>query len=648
MKLHKLSAIVMMCLTLGATMPLTSCSGDDLDTQQYRGGVSLNVFGPCPVARGGELRFLGSGMNQITKITLPGCGDVTDIKVIDEGEIHITVPQTAEEGYVTLHYDGGEITTKTQISFSEPISIAEITPNPILPGEELTIKGDYLNLIHQVIFTENVAVDEELFTAHSRGEIKLIVPEEARTGKITISDGAEEMPNTIISEDVLTVVLPSVDKIIDLTNGKPGDEVTVTGKNLNLVKKVQMPNETEVEFKVNGDKLTFKLADNTTDGAISMAPASGVLVPIANVGMVVPTELVATPATGVRPNETIVVKGKNLDVVASASFPNVDGTVEVAVKNAGELSVIFPETAQSGNMKLNLLSGKTVDVRIITAKPENLEFAEGNTLPAGSPATLTGKNLDLVAKVQFTGGTDDEPVEVTPTEATDTKLTFTVHPKAQDGLVFLVMGNGETVSTKPVTISMPECATLMNPPSTIYLGEVTTLPILNEDKLTDVKIGETPIKFITTGGNLIFSVPFEIGNGTFDLTLISTNGQISYPILFKATEIPIWEGSFNLGNWSGNQDLAWGGYDWSKVKGGSIITFYFTCNPGADYYQLKIAHGSGWESIPGTDIIEIAAGSTEFSQVLTQEMIQDLVDNGGLVFQGYELTVTKITLRDPE
>ena len=39
----------------------TSCDDDnDLNTNQYVGGVSLNVFGPCPVARGGELRFLGS------------------------------------------------------------------------------------------------------------------------------------------------------------------------------------------------------------------------------------------------------------------------------------------------------------------------------------------------------------------------------------------------------------------------------------------------------------------------------------------------------------------------------------------------------------------------------------------------------------
>lgn len=650
MKLHKLSAIAMMCLTLGAALPLTSCSDNDVDTQQYRGGVSLNVFGPCPVARGGELRFLGSGMNQITKVTLPGCGDITDIKVIDEGEIHVTVPQTAEEGYVTLHYNGGEITTKTMITYSEPISIDAFTPNPVMPGEELTITGDYLNLIHEVIFSENVSVGEEAFTAHSRAEIKLVVPEEARTGKVTISDADPEMPNTIISEEVLGVVLPSVDKIIDLTNGKPGDQVTVTGKNLQLVKKVQMPNETEVDFTVNGDKLTFKLADNTTDGAIAMVPASGVLVPIANVGMVVPTDLVATPAQDVRPGQTVIVKGKNLDVVTSAIFPNVEEPVEVAVKNAGELSVIFPEAAQTGNMRLQLLSGKEVPLFLMTAKPSDLEFADGTTLPAGSSTTITGKNLSLVAKVRFAGSTEDAPIEVIPTEVSDTRLTFTIHPQAQNGIVTLEMGNGEAVTTRPVTITQPECAALSTIPSVIYQGEASMLPIINEDKLTDVKIGETSLKFITSGGNLIFSVPVDFESGYYDLTLISTNGQISYPVQVKATEVTIWEGSFDVANWTGNDKaLTWGAYPWEKVKAGTILTFYFTCNPGYDYYKIMLCHGQGWGQLVDTEEeYEVTPDQTEFSIVMTQAMIQDLVDNGGLVFKGYQITFTKITLKDPE
>ena len=144
---YKFSALLMAGALMLSGVALTSCDDDNnLDTNQYVGGVSLNVFGPCPVARGGELRFLGSGMNQIQSVTLPGSGEITDIRVISNTEIRITVPQNAEPGLVTLKYAKGTITTKTPITFTEPISLENFTPNAVKPGDELTIAGDYLNL----------------------------------------------------------------------------------------------------------------------------------------------------------------------------------------------------------------------------------------------------------------------------------------------------------------------------------------------------------------------------------------------------------------------------------------------------------------------------------------------------------------------
>lgn len=125
-KIFKLTGALALGIAVMLPAVLTSCGKEEYDTQQYKGGVSLNVWGPRPVARGGELRFLGSGMNQITSITIPGSGDVTDIKVIDNGEIRIIVPQDAEPGKVVLHHAGGDITSLTELSFTEPIVLEEI------------------------------------------------------------------------------------------------------------------------------------------------------------------------------------------------------------------------------------------------------------------------------------------------------------------------------------------------------------------------------------------------------------------------------------------------------------------------------------------------------------------------------------------
>ncbi|MDE5671994.1 MAG: hypothetical protein K2I02_01390, partial [Duncaniella sp.] len=424
--LNKLTAAVMAGLMLISGVTFTSCNDDDDDfsTQQYVGGVTLNVFGPSPVARGGELRFLGSGMKQIQSVTIPGAGDITDINVISDNEIRITVPQNAEPGHVVLHSPKGDITTKTILTFTEPISIEKLSPLSVKPGDELTITGDYLNLISEVIFADDVTVDKKDFTSHSRYEIKLAVPAEAQTGKIILSDGAE-IPNWIYSEDELSVVLPSAETVVDLSAAKPGDVVKVKGVNLDLVEKVVMPNGDEVEFTINGDELSFVLPENASDGAVCMIPASGVKVVIATIGMAEPTDLVAVPATELRAGNTIVISGKNLEVVSEIIFPGADAATDFTLKADNSIEVVMPAEAVTGDVVLNLLSGKSVTLPISTAKPGDIAYSVAS-IPVGDMLTVTGKNLDVVARVDFIGG-----VSAVPESATSGELTVIVPTTAE-------------------------------------------------------------------------------------------------------------------------------------------------------------------------------------------------------------------------
>lgn len=212
----------MMCLMLFSCLTFTACdNGDDEDTNQYKGGISLNVFGPSPVSRGGVLRFLGSGMDKVTAVAIPGCDDITDIEVVSDTEIRVTVPQTAQPGLVVLKTPKGDITTKTELTFTEPIALEAFAPAEVKPGSELTITGEYLNLIKEVIFADEVTVPADEFVSQSRQEIKVIVPDSAQTGKFILSDGAE-IPNWIYSEGELEVTLPSVEAPLDLVDKKPG------------------------------------------------------------------------------------------------------------------------------------------------------------------------------------------------------------------------------------------------------------------------------------------------------------------------------------------------------------------------------------------------------------------------------------------
>ena len=394
----KTNRILTLCLAglllTGSGISFTSCQGDDVDTNQFTGGISLNVFGPCPVARGGELRFIGSGMNQVTAVSIPGCADITDIQVISDREIRVTVPQEAEEGYVILRTPNGDIQTETKITYSEPISLDSFSPTSVLPGETLTITGDYLNLMQKVIFADEVEVDCTDFIEHTRQRITLTVPEEAQSGLIILSDTAD-IPNQIYSEEELTVTLPSVNNVSQLNNAKPGNTVEIQGQHLNLVKQVRTANGSEAEFAItNNETLRFEIPTDAADGNIVMIPASGVEVTIAHLTMAVPTEVKATPATGLRAGSTLTLTGKNMELITNVTFPNVAEPIALTSQTGEQVTVVMPETTQSGNLMLNTGSGKQVSVAIETLKPVVSGYNPATTLTLSLPLhSATGKLL---------------------------------------------------------------------------------------------------------------------------------------------------------------------------------------------------------------------------------------------------------------
>lgn len=644
---RKLSAALMACMMVMTSISFTACNDDDdeFGTNQYTGGVKLNVFGPCPVARGGELRFLGSGMDQINSITLPGAGDITDITVVSSEEIRITVPQNATVGKVVLHSSKGDITTLTDITYSEPIMLESVSPLAIKAGSELTLKGDYLNLIHEVIFADEVIVPETEFAAHSRYEIRLTVPEEAQSGKVIISDAAE-IPNWIYSDDELAVTLPAVAKVTDLSDAKPGDEIALAGSDLDLVKSVIMPNGDEVEFTVADGKIKFTLPANVSNGTISMIPASGVKVAIATIGVALPEEVQAVPAANLWAGDVLTLKGVNMEVVTTVVFPNVADAVTPESKSATELTVKVPVGTQSGNVILNTGSGLTVEVPVATLKPENVAY---NPVPASLAGQLTvnGKNLQNVKTITI----DATAIEVSNPTETSFSVIVPATLNAGENAVTVTMTNDEVVELPAIELSAPECAyatVLPGEEDEVKAGDLLVLQVANGDKLTDVKVNGASVQYILNGETLYISIPGSTGKNA-TVTLVSSNGEISYDIAvipMTHVENVVWEGMWENTGWGGNQDLAWGGFDWSTVPAGAVMTLYMTptVDEGA-WWCVSLRHGQGWgnlpEPIPGQyDNPENGILSVE----LTANVLADIIENGGLVITGSQFILNKVVI----
>ncbi len=657
-KTYKFPALWMMCLMLFSCLTFTACdNGDDEDTNQYKGGISLNVFGPSPVARGGVLRFLGSGMDKVTAVAIPGCDDITDIEVVSDTEIRVTVPQTAQPGLVVLKTPKGDITTKTELTFTEPIALEAFAPAEVKPGSELTITGEYLNLIKEVIFADEVTVPADEFVSQSRQEIKVIVPDSAQTGKFILSDGAE-IPNWIYSEGELEVTLPSVEAPLDLVDKKPGDVIRVSGKNFDLVKKVQMPNGDEVEFTMTasseGDELTFTLPDNVSDGEVTVLPASDVKVVVATVVVATPSNVVAVPAVNLRGGDMITLKGANMDLVTDVTFPGVEEAVGLESQNSTEIKVLMPAAAISGDLQLNTNSGKATAVSIATAKPENISYSAA-TVPAGEALTVKGVNMDVVSAVVFSGN-----VEVTVSDATATAISLTVPTTAETGALLLKMANGEFVEAPSLTIEKPVCAYLPALPDKLVRGRIVELEIVNADKLTNVLLNEASVQYINDAakGVLMLNVPAEL-NGTYSLKLISSNGEIAYDVLVVANEETVWAGPLDI-SWGDGGRVLVPAVSFAKVTAGTVMKVYFE-QKDQTWAQAQFNYGD-WSGIAfslfdTTMVPTYIYGWSFESRVMELTLTQEILDNiqakqgdcedqtnVGIIIQGSDLTFTKITI----
>ena len=511
-------------------LSLAACSEDNLDTNQYKGGVSLNAYGPNPVMRGGTLRFVGSNLDQIASIQIPGVAPITNYETVKSGipsEIRVTVPKDGPtEGVVTLTTkDSKTIQTQSALTYTEPIEFESFSPASAMPGDIVTIKGDYLNLIYSLAFAENVIIGEKDFLTHDRYTITVAVPEDAKTGKIelytadlTVSADDELDYQIIQSETAIEIGLPTVTQIKGRNTAEPmgnivckaGETILIYGSYLNIVEDVTIGGVSAIYMQYVEDKgISCMLPLEAPDGEIMLICKSGVEVPIGTLTTVKPSECVAAP-NPVKAGQKLTIKGKDMNIVSSVEFPT---NVEGATANAGEIEVTadqvvvksVPDNAVDGNMLLMMANGMSVEVPFTLVKP-TVSGYDHASVSAGGALTIKGTDLDLVKTVQF--GESD----VVKVEGAADAITLTVPMNAQSGVPTLTLANGTTVANVPA-INIEEAVfcyftELPSEEAELKAGESFMLPVANGDKLTGVEINGEACQYVLTNSNqLIIGIP---------------------------------------------------------------------------------------------------------------------------------------------
>ncbi|WP_336517499.1 IPT/TIG domain-containing protein [Pollutibacter soli] len=417
MKSHINKIFTGLCLAF-ICIAIQSCNKDDDNSSS---AVVLQSFGPVGVVPGQEIKFIGLNLQKVNTIEFVGATVEKAAFTEQKADlIRLNVPQTAQEGYVTLKTTDGDIVTKTIINFEAPVVINSFTPEA-RPGENVTITGDYLNWVTSIRFADNRFATQ--FVSQSVNELVVKVPDSAKTGFLLFYSGGTEPLETETATE-LKVVLPQITDFDPLPAEK-GKDVKIIGTNLDLVdgilfKGLTAPIKT---FKSKtATQIVLTVPDAANRGPVSAIALSGVATestkPISFVGDLPPLD----PLTYAFYIDALQGNWQNWGWSSSIKFDSQDfvrdGERAIKVEYTGqwgalkfanssvstapynELTFSVYGTPGTGGKKINLApsGGSTYEIIIEEGKWVEYKLSKAQI---GNPATIS----DLTFQCQAWTGT---------------------------------------------------------------------------------------------------------------------------------------------------------------------------------------------------------------------------------------------------
>ena len=534
--MKKISKIFAMLVVVLAGLSLTACNeGDDLSTDQYGNDISLQSFGPCPVLRGGTLYLYGTNLDQIESVNLPGADPITAYEILQSGynsKISIQVPaEKCEPGQIVLKTKkGGEITSVSPITYREDIEITQFfvgNEGTLVGnvGDVVTIKGDYLNLMHGVIFAGSDTIKEAEFVGHDRYTIQVKIPVEARTGVITLTDTLKD-GTSLETKEELTINTPEATPIKD-RNIKAGEILSIKGSAFDQIASVKFEGATvdAADFKSqSAAEITVAVPAKATDGTFYVVTKSGIEVPVGNIITVVPTQLVATP-NPVKNGAELTITGKDMDLITGIAFPNAAASQLNKVETTKVTSTV-PEDAQEGDITLSLANGKTVTVAYTLVKPTVASCAPA-AITAGEKTIIKGTDLDLVKSITFPGDVEQTVDKFAAQNAQTIAVTV---PAACAGTGFkLNLKNGTMIEVKDAlsikAATDPAIASIT--PGEAIAGSTITITGKNFQNIQNLYIGSYKVNRYTSRTNteIVCQVPATAEVGTYKIVMEDPDGN---------------------------------------------------------------------------------------------------------------------------
>lgn len=654
-KIFRFSVIVSLCAAL---VSLAGCQ-KEMDVDPMGENFSFNGLAPNPVMRGGVLRIYGRSLDQVSEVRFAGDVTVTEFQKVSTGAkldtLELLVPiEGPEVGKVTIvAKDGREITSLSNLEFTEPIEVSSFSPTTALSGDVITIKGEYLNVVKEIIFSGEDAVSVA-FESQSRHELKVKLPANAISGPVILSDVNEiedqnTIPNHIYTPSELTVGDPTVTKAAKTTY-KSGDVITVTGDHLDMIKNVALPQVADVEYTVSEDtkSITFNLPPKAADGNITLTSYAGKDFDAGEIVTVSVTELsVKSLAEDARYKAgcEVEIAGKDLDLVTKVEFTNAEASWYL---KDGKIFATQPAAAKDGAITVTLESGKQAyseDIEVV--KPVATGIDKTEAVAGVDTIVVSGTDLDLVtsAKIgnkeqsfidcEFEFGKDENDALV---------VRVAIPEQAYSGPITLTADSGYETVTDNITVTYDLAVAIKFDSPSFGLGQnisITGKNLLQIEQIF-VKSKKVTSYAVRTDTAMSFGIPEGLGPGVYRLAIVLIDGtELTWPVPFAITapftETFIWQGSQIINGWAG---VTFGDdrFIWATLgaKVGDQVRIYYTA-PEEGWWDLQLVNGH-WGNLSlnelggGNEIKQDAGfpgGAQSFSFEITEEVLASLTEDVG-------------------
>lgn len=353
---------------------------------------------------GDVLTIEGDYLNNITSVIFANGAtmDAENFKSQTRYQIQLVIPAEAGEGRFQISDGNNYMYSEGALSINAPEIDANnaIGKSLIKAGETEVLRGTSLDQIASIELN-GATVEAADFKSQTASEITFIISSKVADGEIT----AVTKSGIRIPFGEITTVVPS-QLVATPSPIKNGAELTITGKDMDLITGIAFPNAKESKLnKVETTKVTSTVPEDAQEGDITLSLDNGKTVTVAYT-LVKPTVASCTPAA-ITAGEKTIIKGTDLDLVKSITFPgDVEQTVEkFAAQNANAIAVTVPAACAGTGFKLNLKNGTTIEVKDALSIKAATDPAIASITPgeaiAGSTITITGKNFQNIQNLDI-------------------------------------------------------------------------------------------------------------------------------------------------------------------------------------------------------------------------------------------------------